>query len=308
MSTANWIKLRVNIWEKPEVQYIADNCEIPVEYAVGMLCKVWTWFDQHTSEGITNKFGAKVLEKYTKINVTESCDTIVTLVTGSEIIVTPFLESMMEVDWITLTDDGLWSLIDWSEHNGETAKGRAEATKRQVKSRGNKKKKQLEEEQKLSVTESCDNSVTREEKRREEKIREKNKNTLSNPTDKTIKKITNANDDLDFIAFYERYDHKKGKDQAFKAWNRLNKADKIEAFEKVEHYFSTIKEGISKAHPSTYLNNKRWTDEVSHDTIKPKLSAGVNNLKDILQDTQMQNLEIYNEPQTLALGGNHEYR
>tara|TARA_R110001599_G_scaffold2627_6_gene14260 strand:+ start:17138 stop:17986 length:849 start_codon:yes stop_codon:yes gene_type:complete len=179
MSTANWIKLRVNIWEKPEVQYIADNCEIPVEYTVGMLCKVWTWFDQHTSEGITNKFGAKVLEKCTQLNVTESCDNIVTLVTGGEIIVTPFLQSMIDVDWITLTDDGLWSLIDWSEHNGETAKGRAEATKRQVKSRDKKKKEKVKEEQKQSVTESCDNSVTREEKIREEKIREENKNTLS---------------------------------------------------------------------------------------------------------------------------------
>ena len=102
-----------------------------------------------------------------------------------------------------------------------------------------------------------------EEKRREEKsIEEKSKNTLSNPADKTIKKITNADDDLEFMAFYDRYNNKVGREKAFKAWKRLNKADKIEAFDKVEHYFSTIKEGISKVHPSTYLSTKRWTDEI----------------------------------------------
>ena len=146
------------------------------------------------------------------------------------------------------------------------------------------------------------------EKEKEKENKKENKNTLSNPTDKTIKKITKASDDLEFMAFYNRYNHKKGKNQAFKAWKKLNKADKIEAFEKVEHYFSTIKEGISKVHPSTYLNQQRWTDELSHDMTKPRLSTGVNNLKDILQDTQMQNLEIYNEPQTLALGNNYDYR
>lgn len=160
----------------------------------------------------------------------------------------------------------------------------------------------------------CNTSVTKsntekeKEKEKEEELKKENKNTLSIPSEKTIKKITKASDDLEFMAFYNRYNHKKGKDQAFKAWKKLNKADRIEAFEKVEHYFSTIKEGISKVHPSTYLNNKRWTDEVSHDTTKPRLSTGVNNLKDILQDTQMQNLEIYNEPQTLALGDNYDYR
>ena len=152
-------------------------------------------------------------------------------------------------------------------------------------------------------------SKVKESKVKESKVKkskEENKNTLSIPSEKTIKKITNASDDLEFMAFYNRYNHKKGKDQAFKAWKKLNKADKIEAFEKVEHYFSTIKEGISKVHPSTYLNNKRWTDEVSHDTTKPRLSTGMGNMKGMFEDMQNQNLEFYTEPSALAIGGNYE--
>ena len=167
MSTANWIKLRVNVWDKAEVQYLAESCEIPTEYAVGILCKLWTWFDQHTAEGVTNKFGTKMIEKYTRISVTKECDEVVTSVTGVKIIVTPFLKAMQEVEWIFLTEDGFWSLINWGEHNGETAKKRAGSQKRQEKSRSNKKKTP-------SVTQVCDEGVTREEKRREEKRIEEN--------------------------------------------------------------------------------------------------------------------------------------
>ena len=55
---------------------------------------------------------------------------------------------------------------------------------------------------------------------------------------------------------------------------------------------------------------KKWKskERPNNNFGKPRVSAGVNNLKDILQDTQMQNLEIYNEPQTLALGDNYDYR
>ena len=160
----------------------------------------------------------------------------------------------------------------------------------------------------LNVDKSTQSKV-KESKVKESKVKkskEENKNTLSIPSEKTIKKITNASDDLEFMAFYNRYNHKKGKDQAFKAWKKLNKADRIEAFEKVEHYFSTIKEGISKVHPSTYLNNKRWTDEVSHDTTKPRLSTGMGNMKGMFEDMQNQNLEFYTEPSALAIGGNYE--
>ncbi len=164
MSTANWIKLRVNVWDKAEVQYIAESCGIPIEQTVGILCRLWTWFDQHTEKGVTNKFGTKMVGKYTRTSVTDERDESVTNVMGVEILVTPFLEAMQEVEWIKLTDEGFWALTNWEEHNGETAKTRASNQKRQAKSRANKEKDN-------SVTEKCDKGVTREEKRREEKNR-----------------------------------------------------------------------------------------------------------------------------------------
>ena len=166
---------------------------------------------------------------------------------------------------------------------------------------------------KESKEEKKEKEKEKEEKKEKEKKKEKKEetlNTLSNPADKTVQKITNASDDLDFMDFYDRYGVKKGRDAAWKAWKKLSKADQVEAFEKVEHYFSTIKEGISKVHPSTYLNAQRWTDELCHDITKPKLSTGMENMQNNLQFIENDHLEIYTEPQkpTLPLGDSYDYR
>jgi len=195
MSTANWIKLRVNIWDKAEAQYIAENCGIPIEHAVGILCRLWTWFDQHTEKGVTNKFGTKMVGKYTRLSVTDERDECVIVVTGVEILVTPFLEAMQEVGWIELTDEGFWSLTNWEEHNGETAKTRAGNQKRQAKARAKKDKSNL-------VTDKRDEGVTREEKRREEKIIKEIESVGSLEVYEELKTNTHAQNETSFISGY----------------------------------------------------------------------------------------------------------
>ena len=46
-----WIKVELDISEKPEVLQIATELNISPFQVVGMLIKVWSWFDRHTKNG-----------------------------------------------------------------------------------------------------------------------------------------------------------------------------------------------------------------------------------------------------------------
>jgi hypothetical protein len=76
-------------------------------------------------------------------------------------------EAMNLVGWLEEVEGGL-NFINYTEHNGSTAKKRYEDAERQRKCRANKKAK--EKEVVTGVTETCDQR--REEKNREEKNRE----------------------------------------------------------------------------------------------------------------------------------------
>jgi len=254
VSTANWIKLRVNVWDKAEVHYIAESCSIPVEHAVGILCKLWTWFDQHTENGITNKFGTKIIGKYTRTAVTDERDESVTTVQNIEILVTPFLEAMQEVEWIRLTNDGFWALTNWEEHNGKTAKSRATDQKRQAKSRVKKDKKE-------SVTVERDNTVTREEKRREEK--ENKENGTENKVSTTTKKVIETRKN-EFGLDLKEFEPKFGRPlllEFFNYWSEHGKKDKKMRFEKQTSWNLKAriirwkaKESTNKGNPKPLVN------------------------------------------------------
>ena len=173
---------------------------VPAEHAVGILCRIWTWFDQHTDEGVTNKFGTKMVGKYTRTAVTDERDEVVTMVNDTGILITPFLEAMQEVEWIRLTKEGFWALTNWEEHNGKTAKSRATNQKSKAKSRATK-------ESMTNVTQEGDELRTREEKRREEKNREESVVVLDSEDEKsTHTPPANANEPINV---YEVIEHAK---------------------------------------------------------------------------------------------------
>jgi len=72
--------------------------------------------------------------------------------------------------------------------------------------------------------------------------------------------------DPDFNLWWEAYPLKKGKSTAFKAWQ---KADRLP----IDQMLSILHEQITKErqwknkqfipHPSTYLNQERWEDEIT---------------------------------------------
>lgn len=69
--------------------------------------------------------------------------------------------------------------------------------------------------------------------------------------------------DLTFEAFWEAYDQKVKKVMAEKAWEKMTPADRIKAFIGIKGYNNYLqrKNGIQKAHASTYLNQRYFEDE-----------------------------------------------
>ena len=157
----------------------------------------------------------------------------------------------------------------------------------------------------------CNTSVTKsnteKEKEKEEELKKENKNTLVNPTDKP-----KAKNEAVLVIYREKFEtwwklYKKNtnKKQAFQQWVKLKDTEMDKCINVAPSYSDSREKKFRKS-PNLYIRDKLFNDEIIID--KPTLSTGVNNLKDILQHTQMQNLEIYNEPQTLALGDNYDYR
>lgn len=135
----DWIKMAVDLPEKPEVWQIAGMVGIDADTVVGKLLKVWRWFDAHTESG--NAAG-----------VTYALVDHVTSVTG-------FGEAMSLAGWLEQNGTML-SLPHFERHNGKTAKNRALTAKRVA----SHKHKSNDGGNAVSVT----SALPREEKRREE--------------------------------------------------------------------------------------------------------------------------------------------
>lgn len=132
----DWIKVEHSTADKPEVMRMAKTLKVEPEQVAGHLLRVWTWADQQSLNGHA-------------LNVTGIDIDRVARHAG-------FATAMREVGWL-LGDDGAITFPNFDRHNGETAKKRSLAADRKRKERG-----------KMSQ-ESHAESVTREEKRREEK-------------------------------------------------------------------------------------------------------------------------------------------
>lgn len=110
----DWIKMQINLGDKPEVIAIAARLNLDVDAVVGKLLRVWGWFDQHTIDG-------------NAVGVTYSFLDRVTNVTG-------FAEQLALVGWLEENGATL-SVPKFDRHNGKTAKNRALTNERVAKTR-----------------------------------------------------------------------------------------------------------------------------------------------------------------------------
>ncbi len=99
-----WMKVELELPDKPEVYAIATRLALDPEVVPTKLIKVWAWFDRHTTDG--NARG-----------VTKS-------LVDSKAGVIGFADAMESVCWLSY-EDGVLSLPKFDRHNGQTAKNRA---------------------------------------------------------------------------------------------------------------------------------------------------------------------------------------
>jgi uncharacterized protein YdaU (DUF1376 family) len=78
--------------------------------------------------------------------------------------------------------------------------------------------------------------------------------------------------DTQFEEFWDLYDYKKSRDKAEKAWKTLNQEEKALALQHAPVYAQSTPDKQFRKHPTTYLNNKSFNDEIIERTISTKLS------------------------------------
>lgn len=100
----DWIKLEVTTPDKPEVYAIADHLKVGRDAALGMLVRLFVWYDQHLTNGNA---------------VSVSDVTLCTLVGNGE-----FAQALRKVGWLR-DESGALLIPNFERHNGKPAKQRA---------------------------------------------------------------------------------------------------------------------------------------------------------------------------------------
>lgn len=148
------MKVELTLPDKPEVGYIADVLKLDPDLVLGKLLRVWRWFDLNTSDGRAH---------------------LATFGTVDRLVGIPgFAEAMQFAGW--LRQDGKTLVMPaFDRHTSKSAKKRAEDAIRKFKSRTEEPPRTEEmshnfaDKTRTSRGHFADKSVTREEKRREEK-------------------------------------------------------------------------------------------------------------------------------------------
>lgn len=142
----DWIKMRTDLYDDPAVIGMAASLKTNEFDIVGRLHLLWSWADKHTAYGFVPHITEKWIDKYVEKS--------------------GFASQMICVGWLVSDDKGV-TFPHFDRHNGKSAKSRAENTERARLSR--KISDKVVTKEGCSSQEKCDKSVSREEKRREEK-------------------------------------------------------------------------------------------------------------------------------------------
>lgn len=146
----DWIKVNTSLPRSPKVVRLATLMGVSEREALGLALEWFCWLDSATADGCTG---------LSKVEVDRIFTCHATCVTG----VSRFSDALAQIGWIFEDENGIICASDFDQHNGESAKKRAQATKRQ-------NAKRAKERHASSVT-----GVSRKQRdqRREEKIYKK---------------------------------------------------------------------------------------------------------------------------------------
>ena len=140
----DWIKMRVNLWDDPRVASLVDATDSSEAAIVGALYWLWATADQHTEDGVLPGLTLKAIDRKTGV--------------------AGFGAALCVIGWLIDNGDGV-RIVHFEEHNGTSAKGRAQTARRVASCKANATVTltPLPEQHKPVTT-----PLPREEKRREE--------------------------------------------------------------------------------------------------------------------------------------------
>ncbi len=148
----DWIKMRSDLITHPKVVRIMSALKADKLRVIGGLHAVWCLFDMHSSDGTLEGYSPEILDAHLGWP--------------------GFSAEMARIGWLEIKPDSL-ATPRFDEHNGQSAKRRAQEAER---------KRLAREAETLSALEA-DEKRTREEKRREEeKNKEKKPKGFQKPT------------------------------------------------------------------------------------------------------------------------------
>ncbi len=110
----DWIKMRTNLDTNPHVLALSLALGLPEIHIVGALWKVWSWADCHSLDGNALGVTEVTLDRFTSVP--------------------GFAVALRKVGWLE-GRDGALTFPRFAEHNGQTAKTRAETAQRVAKHR-----------------------------------------------------------------------------------------------------------------------------------------------------------------------------
>jgi hypothetical protein len=105
----DWMKIDLELPDKPEIHEMAGILNISPNEVVGCLIRVWAWFNKQTTNGNARGVTFSLLDRITSV--------------------TGFGEAMMFVGWIEQNDKVL-CMPKFDRHTSESAKTRALTSKR----------------------------------------------------------------------------------------------------------------------------------------------------------------------------------
>lgn len=230
----DWIKMRSNLWDDPRVARLCDLTDQGEAAVIGGLYWLWAAADQHTETGVMTGLSLRQIDRKTGIQ--------------------GFGQALCDIGWIAECEDGI-CIVNFEEHNGASAKRRTLEAKRKADAR----KASASNADKAGTDSGHDAELEKER----ELEKEKNKKQNPPPPPGGQRKYS-----AEFDEFWEAYPRKTGKGEAWKRWKKINpgvelRAKMLWALEAQKRSHDWLKDnGQYIPHPSTWLNQDRWEDEL----------------------------------------------
>ncbi|MFJ7281883.1 Pyocin large subunit-like protein [Pseudomonas sp. NPDC099000] len=138
----DWIKMRIDLQTHPKVFRMVSALQADRLRIIGGLHIAWSIFDTHSDDGVLHGYSVDAMDA---------------------VIGWPgFTQAMVDVEWAAIEDGGSLVMPRFDEHNGASAKRRANDSERKRNDRKNNNVRNVS-------ASDADSLRTREEKRREEK-------------------------------------------------------------------------------------------------------------------------------------------